>query len=106
MKPITLSTVGTSNSAVAPMNIHTSPFNVGFGVTVSGVVTYTVQHTFDDVFSSTFNPATANWFDHPTIASQSTAKDGNYAFPVTGIRLKGVSGAGTATIIIVQAGIQ
>lgn len=106
MRPISLSTIGTENSAVAPMNINTSPFNVGFGVTVSGTVTYTVQHTFDDVWSTTFNPATANWFDHPTIASKSTEQDGNYAFPVSAIRLKGVSGAGTATIRILQAGIQ
>lgn len=88
------------------MNVHTSPFNVGFGIVVSGTITYTVQHTFDDVWSPTFNPATANWFDHPTIASQTANADGNYAFPVAAIRIKSTAGTGTATLTIIQAGIQ
>jgi len=88
------------------MNVNTSPFNVGFGVTVSGTITYKVQHTFDDVWSSTFNPATANWFDHPTITGLSAAADGNYAFPVTAIRLTNTAGTGTATMRLLQAGIQ
>lgn len=82
------------------MNTNISPFNVGFGVIVSGTVDYTVQHTFDD-------PATgfSTWFSHPTIAAQSTNKDGNYAFPVTGIKVLVNSGTGTATLKLLQAGI-
>lgn len=106
MRPIVLAVTGVANSSVAPMNINTSPFNVGFGVTVSGTINYTVQHTFDNVWSSTFDPSTATWFDHPTIASQSTNKDGNYAFPVSAIRVIGNSGGGTATLTLLQAGIQ
>ena len=106
MRPIVLSTTGGTSSAVSPMNINTSPFNVGFGVTVSGTINYTVQHTFDNVWSPDFDPDTAVWFDHPTIASQSANKDGNYAFPVAAIRILGNSGGGTATLTILQAGIQ
>lgn len=106
MRPIVLAVTGVSTSSVAPMNIHTSPFNVGFGVVVSGTITYTVQHTFDDVWSPTFNPATANWFDHPTVAAQTAKADGNYAFPVNAIRLKTTAGSGTATMTLIQAGIQ
>lgn len=82
------------------MNTNISPFNVGFGVIVSGTVDYTVQHTFDD-------PATgfSTWFSHPTIAAQSTNKDGNYAFPVTGIKVLVNSGTGSATLKLLQAGI-
>lgn len=82
------------------MNTNTNPFNVGFGVIVSGVVDYTVQHTFDD-------PAVGftTWFNHPTIAAQIANADGNYAFPVTGIRVTVNSGAGTATLKLIQAGI-
>lgn len=105
MRPIYLTTTGGAESAVSPMNLNTSPFNVGFGVTVSGTINYTVQHTFDNVWDLNFNPATAVWFDHPTIASQSANKDGNYAFPVTAIRIKGNSGDGTATMTLIQAGI-
>ena len=106
MRPISLTVTGVNSSSVAPMNIHTAPFNVGFGVTLSGTLTFTVQHTFDDVFSPTFNPATANWFPHSVVANATAAADGNYAFPVAAIRIIGVSGSGTATIRLIQAGIQ
>lgn len=106
MRPMTLTVTGVASSSVQPMNVNTSPFNVGFGITVSGTITYKVQHTFDDVWSPTFNPATANWFDHPTITGLSAAADGNYAFPVTAIRITGTAGSGTATMRLIQAGIQ
>ncbi len=82
------------------MNTNISPFNVGFGVIVTGTVNYTVQHTFDD-------PAVgfSTWFSHPTVANETTNMDGNYAFPVTGIKLLVNSGDGTATLKLIQAGI-
>lgn len=82
------------------MNTNISPFNVGFGVVVTGTVNYTVQHTFDD-------PAIGftTWFSHPTIASKADNQDGNYAFPVTGIKVLVNSGDGTATMNLIQAGI-
>ena len=100
MKVQIVSKTGTGSSSALVMNTNSTPFNVGFGVVVSGTVNYTVQHTFDD-------PATGftTWFDHPTIASESTNQDGNYAFPVTGIKLLVNSGGGTATMNLVQAGI-
>lgn len=102
MRPITQSKTGVGATTAVPMDHYISPFNVGFGVVVSGVVTYTVQHTFDDVFNTSVTPT---WFNHPVIASQTTSQDGNYAFPVTAIRLNVTAGAGTATITLVQAGM-
>lgn len=100
MKVQTVSKTGVGSSASLVMNTNISPFNVGFGVVVSGTVNYTVQHTFDD-------PAVGftTWFSHPTIASETTNQDGNYAFPVTGIKLLVNSGDGTATLNLIQAGI-
>ena len=100
MKVQIVSKTGTGSSSALVMNTNCTPFNVGFGVVVSGTVNYTVQHTFDD-------PATGftTWFDHPTIASKAINQDGNYAFPVTGIKLLVNSGGGTATMNLVQAGI-
>jgi len=103
MKPITLSVSGVANGATCPMNTHTSPFNVGFGVTVSGTITYSVQHTFDNVFDATVTPT---WFNHPTVNGLSAQADGNYAFPVSAIRIIGTAGSGTATMHLIQAGIQ
>ena len=100
MKVQTVSKTGTGSSSALVMNTNISPFNVGFGVVVTGTVTYSVQHTFDD-------PAVGftTWFSHPTIASQTANADGNYAFPVTGIKLLVTAGDGTATMNLIQAGI-
>lgn len=100
MKVQTVSKTGVGSSSALGMNTNISPFNVGFGVVVSGTVNYTVQHTFDD-------PAVGftTWFSHPTIASLAANADGNYAFPVTGIKVLVNSGTGTATLNLIQAGI-
>jgi hypothetical protein len=100
MKLQTVSRTGVGSSSSLVMNTNISPFNVGFGVVVTGTVNYTVQHTFDD-------PAVGftTWFSHPTIASQAANADGNYAFPVTGIKVLVNSGSGTATLNLIQAGI-
>lgn len=90
------------NSKPCPMDQYQSPFNVGMAVVVSGSVNYTVQHTFDNVFDSTVTPT---WFSHPVLAALTANQDGNYAFPVKAIRLKVNSGAGTAALTILQAGV-
>jgi hypothetical protein len=100
MKVQIVSKTGTGSSSAIAMNDNVTPFNVGFGVTVTGTVTYTIQHTFDD-------PATGftTWFSHPTIAAKSDNQDGNYAFPVSGIKVLVTAGSGTATMNLIQAGI-
>jgi hypothetical protein len=82
------------------MNTNTTPFNVGFGVVATGTVTYTIQHTFD-------SPGTGftTWYPHPTIAAKTDNQDGNYAFPVSGIKVLVTAGTGTATLNLIQAGI-
>jgi hypothetical protein len=100
MKVQIVSKTGVGSSSALVMNTNISPFNVGFGVKVTGTVNYTVQHTFDD-------PAVGftTWFSHPTIAAKTDNQDGNYAFPVTGIKVLMNSGDGTATMNLIQAGI-
>jgi hypothetical protein len=100
MKVQIISKTGVGSSSALVMNTNCTPFNVGFGVVVSGTVTYSVQHTFDD-------PAIGftTWFSHPTIAAKIDNQDGNYAFPVTGIKLLVTAGTGSATMNLVQAGI-
>lgn len=53
-------------------------FNIGFGCTVgTGTPTYTVQHTYDGVA----------WFNHSSVAAETTSQDGTYISPVSAIRL-------------------
>jgi len=87
-----------------PIDRYLTPTNIGLGVDITGVVTYTVEHTFEDVFDPNFNPATATWFPHPTLAALSADADGNYAYPPVGVRLNQTAGAGSAILTLVQAG--
>ena len=94
MRSVTLSQYSTGSTAPYVADTYISPFNVGFGVVVTGTVNYTVEHSFDGV----------TWFPHPTIASKTSNQDGNYAFPVLQIRLTVNSGGGTAVLTLIQAG--
>ena len=100
MKVQTVSKTGVGSSDSLVINTNISPCNIGFGVIVTGMVNYTVQHTFDDPASGF-----STWFSHPTVASLAANADGNYAFPVTGVKVLVNSGAGTATLKLIQAGI-
>ena len=100
MKLQTVSQTGAGSTAPIVMDTNKNPFNVGFGVVKTGTVDYTVQHTFDNPFGTI-----STWFNHPTVAAQIANADGNYAFPVTAIRLTMNSGDGTATLKLLQAGV-
>ena len=102
MRQQVVSKTGVGSSTIIPMNLDSTPFNVGFGVVVTGTVTYTVQHTFDNPWTT----ATPVWFDHPTVQGIiSLNADGNYAFPVAAVKVAVTAGAGTATLTVIQAGI-
>ena len=106
-RPTRVTVSSAASSAVIPLSLNADPFNVGIGCDVSagGVLTYTVQHTFDDVFSSSFSPSTATWYSNSTLVAQTTDKDGNYAYPVTGIRLTVTAyTSGSVTMTVIQAG--
>jgi hypothetical protein len=58
------------------------------------------------VFSSTYNPATGNWFQNSSVTAQTASANGNYAFPVRAIRLNVTAyTSGSATLTLVQAGV-
>jgi hypothetical protein len=99
MRPQVITQTGTGTTAWIPVDYKQSPFAIGLGVVInSGTATYTVEHTFDDIFDST---VTATAFPHPTVAAQTTNKDGNYAFPVRAIRLNVT--AGTSPVVTMTA---
>jgi hypothetical protein len=104
MRPVVLSVTGVGNSAVDPLDHYLTPFNVSLAVRVTGTITYTVQYTFDDVFAAGYVPASGNWIDHPSLASQTTTKDSNIAYPVRAVRLTTSAGSGTATLTVIQTG--
>ena len=104
MRPVVYTVTGTDASNVFVPDHYLTPFNISLGVLVSGTSNYTVQYTYDNVFAQGYNPATGNWEDHPSLTAQVATKDSNIAYPVSGIRIKANSGAGTSTLTITQAG--
>lgn len=100
MKIQTVTVSSQAASAAIPVNWRQNPFSIGLGAVVpSGTLTYKVQHTFDDVL----NGATPTWFDHETITGKTANDDGNYAFPITAIRLNVTAyTSGSVTLTIVQ----
>lgn len=106
MRPIriTLTAAGVSNPII--LDHYRDPFNVGIGVTLSGTASYSVEYTYDDVFSGTFNPATAQWFTTSGIpAGTATSKDGAVNSSVMAVRLNALSLSGTLTMTVIQAGM-
>ena len=101
---VTVSGASLSSNAIAT-DLYISPFNVGFGVVITGTVSYSIQHTFD-------NPQTVaspTWFYHPSSPSATPATagfDGNYAFPVAAIRvLANNTNTANITLTVIQAGV-
>jgi len=90
-----------------PMNIEANPFCVSLGFKLtSGLDTgavFRVQHTFDDVFDSNVTPVA---FTHVDMSAMTANMDGNYAFPVRGIRLLMTSGgSASSSLTITQTGL-
>lgn len=100
-----LSTV--TSSAPLIMDSKQNPFNVGFGVVATATISYTVEHTFDDLLSGAYTEGTARWFPNATVAAATASANGNYAFPVTAIRLTvGSVTGGTAQMTVLQGSSQ
>jgi hypothetical protein len=77
-------------------------FAVAIGCVATGTVNFKVQHTFDD--QDAIAGSTATWFDHSSLVNKTASSDGNYAFPVTAVRL--VINSGTPTYSVVMTVIQ
>lgn len=94
----------TGNSSPILLNWRQPNFKVSLGFDTDGSTTgFTVQHCFDDPHETA--AADWTWFDHPDLAGMTAKEDGNYAFPVTAIRLQAdASGTDVGTLFIVQSG--
>jgi hypothetical protein len=84
------------------MDFLSAQFEVGIGCIISGTATYTVEHTFDDVYAPGFVPASATWFPNTGLTARTTNSDGNYAFPVQAIRLNVSASTGSVTMRVIQ----
>lgn len=101
---VTSSAGGQTKSGVYVPDVNVSPFNIAIGVAVNTTAKYTVQHTFTDPTSVDLNTS-ATWLNHEFLVNASANSDGNYAFPVTGIRvIVSAASEGSVDFTLIQAG--
>jgi len=88
-----------TSSKWIPVNIQQSDFKVSLGLEITGVGTYKVEHTFDNIQTD----ASPTAFTHETLTGVTASDDGNYAFPVRAVRLTCTAfTSGSATLMIIQ----
>lgn len=105
MRALSVTVNSATSSAALPLDTYRNPFNVGIGCVISGgaTLTYKVQHTFDDIWNSAVTPT---WFDNASITGKTTSFDGNYAYPVTAVRLTVTAyTSGSVTMTVIQSGM-
>lgn len=66
---------------------------VAYTINVTGSATYSLQHSLDGT----------NWVSNEDVTNLTNDADGNYMFPLYGVRLVVASGAGTVTLVLSQA---
>lgn len=99
MRPSSFTQSGTGTTAWFPVDYRQNPFNASFGCVINGTVTYTVEHTFDDIFDSGVTPTA---FPNATVAGATANANGNYAFPIRAVRLNITAGTGSVTLTWLQ----
>jgi hypothetical protein len=101
---VTVGVNGVCSSPWYPVDRRCLDFGIGFAVELSSgaVMTYSVQHTMDDVQSAS---ATISWINHDSVAAETTTQDGNYENPPSAIRTIITSfTSGTAQFNIIPRG--
>ena len=98
--------IGWTDDVISPIFVpdyKQSPFNMGIGLDVSGTISITIQHTFDDPFDKTLAYSSRTWLNHSSLVSKTTDSDGNYAAPIRGIRVLVNSLTNGATVKVTYA---
>lgn len=101
------STFGLGSSLAFYPDLMLNPFNVGLTCIVNSTsVTYNVEATMDYTGSSVFISTAANWLPNSALTASATSATGNYAFPVSAIRVNVTAGSSTGTVAFtaIQAG--
>ena len=114
MRPVRVTLTAAGVSAPIILDHYRAPFSVGVNVLLSGPsipsCTYSVQYTYDDVFSSTYNPtaSSAQWIAMSAFPAGTTvAKDSSLSTPVTAVRLNAsaITAGDSLTMTVIQAGM-
>lgn len=88
--------------SVYGLNWRAEGFDVSLALTITGTISATVQHTFDQIHGE--QVAAPVWFPHSSLVTKTASADGNYAFPVIATRLliNSVTNGATVLFQVVQ----
>jgi len=102
----TISKTGTGSSSIYAVDYFRNPVNIGIQAVLSGVATYTVEYTLDDILDPAFVASSATWTGATAdLTGASASKNGLLTVPCRGIRITIASGSGSVVATICQAGI-
>jgi len=103
MRQIVYTQVGAGNSPPIPLDVHGRP-EISLQVDLTGAGPWGIEQTLDNPFTTP--PVNILWLPHPdpNMFNQTVDRQGNYAYVPAAIRLVH-TGAGSAKLTIVQAGI-
>lgn len=111
MRPTVVTVSAVATSAPIPVNWRgtSGNFSLSLGVDLNpGVLTYTVEHTFDapgDFTSASDYGTNATWRATTGLAGLTASNEGNIAFPVRAVRLNVTAyTSGSAELTVIQAG--
>lgn len=108
MRPVTVTVSSIATSDPIPVNWRCTPFSMAIGVDLNpGVLTYTVEHTFDDptefTSASDYN-SNATWRTTTGLSALTATDEGNIAFPIRAVRLNVTAfTSGSAEMTVIQA---
>lgn len=106
MKGIRITATAAGPTAPVGLDTYQTPFSVGIGAVVSGILTFSVEYTFADVLGSN-GPAVTNptWFPLTALAAKTASTDGVLNTPVTAVRVNVTAfTSGSVVVDFVQAG--
>jgi len=108
MRPVVVTVSSATTSNPIPVDWRGSPFSLAIGVDLNpGVLTYTVEHTFDDPIGFTsaadYN-SNATWRATTGLSALTATDEGNIAFPIRAVRLNVTAfTSGSAEMTIIQS---
>ncbi len=98
MRPVKVSQTGTGNKIV-PVDYMQCPPRISAAGTITGTVTYNIEHTYDNVNDPSVTPI---WFDPAANSGKTANYDVGYEFPIMGLRLNVTAGTGTVVMTVLQ----
>ncbi len=102
---MSISTSGVSVSDIAGLCHYIAPFSVSVFATVTGTATFSLEYTCDNIQAAAFNPATANWQEHPQMTDATISGFVEFTAFTTAVRLNQSAGAGSVAAKVTQAGL-